>query len=231
MILAIDTSTRFAGVALFEGGRVIGSSSWYSNHNHTAALAIAIKKLLEQAQKHLRDVTHLVVALGPGGFSALKVGMSMAKGMSLGLGIPVIGVSTLEAEAYAFVNSNMRICPLIGIGRGEYACAIYTGAQGNLKLQREPFIIDLEGISTLSEGNVFICGEGAEEVVNTLFEDRKMHPGFLNYYPPSLRVESLVYIGWTRRCEINEEDIITMQPFYLRRPTIGKMKKKRMVSR
>lgn len=231
MILAVDTSTRFAGVALLEGGRIIGSSSWYSNHNHTAELASAIKKILEQAQKNLRDITQLVVALGPGGFSALKVGMSMTKGMALGLGIPVIGVSTLETEAYAFVNSNMRICPLIGIGRREYACAIYIGEQGNLKLEREPFVIDLEGISSLSEGNAFICGEGAEEVSNTLFEDMKMHPGFLNYYPPSLRVESLAYIGWMRRCEFNEEDIITMQPFYLRRPTIGKMKKKRMVSR
>lgn len=230
MILAVDTSTRFAGVALLEEGRVIGSSAWYSNHNHTAAIAIAITKLLEQAQKNLRDITQLVVALGPGGFSALKVGMSITKGMALGLGIPVIGVNTLEAEAYAFVNSNMRICPLIGIGRGEYACAIYIGEQGDLNLEREPFIIDLEGISNLSEGNVFICGEGAEEVGNTLFEDMKLHPGFLNYYPPSLRVESLAYIGWMRRCEINE-DIITMQPFYLRRPTIGKMKKKRMVSR
>ena len=224
MILAVDTSTRFAGVALLEEGRVIGSSAWYSNHNHTAAIAIAITKLLEQAQKNLRDITQLVVALGPGGFSALKVGMSITKGMALGLGIPVIGVSTLEAEAYAFLYSNMRICPLIGIGRGEYACAIYIGEQGDLNLEREPFIIDLE------EGNVFICGEGAEEVGNTLFEDMKLHPGFLNYYPPSLRVESLAYIGWMRRCEINE-DIITMQPFYLRRPTIGKMKKKRMVSR
>ena len=52
MILAVDTSTRFAGVVLLEGGRIIGSSSWYSNHNHTAELASAIKKILEQAQKN-----------------------------------------------------------------------------------------------------------------------------------------------------------------------------------
>ena len=231
MILAVDTSTRFAGVALLEGGQIIGSSSWHSNHNHTAELAIAIKKILEQARKNLSNVTHLVIALGPGGFSTLKVGMSMTKGMALGLGIPIAGVSTLEAEAYAFVNSNMPICPLIGIGRGEYACAIYIAEEGNLKMERKPFVIDLEGISSLRKDNVFICGEGAQEVRKTLFGDMKMHPGFLTYYPPSLRVESLAYMGWIRRCEFNKEDIITLQPFYLRPPSIGRMKKKRIVSR
>ena len=81
MLLAIDTSTRFAGVALFQDGSVKGAMSWHSSHNHTEKLAAAIQRVMEQGGRQLSDLKSIGIALGPGGFSALKVGMSMAKGI------------------------------------------------------------------------------------------------------------------------------------------------------
>ena len=86
MLLAIDTSTRHAGVALAQDGQVISSRSWCSLANHTAELMPAVAEILDGQRLAAGDLTGIAVALGPGGFSALRVGISAAKGLALAFG-------------------------------------------------------------------------------------------------------------------------------------------------
>ena len=130
MLLAIDTSTRFAGVLLWKDGLPLFSQSWHSVQNHTSQLMPAIQRTLQHSGTQAKDLDAVAVALGPGGFSALRVGMSAAKGLSLPFGIPLIGITTLEAEAFPYSGTGLPICPLLNIGRREMAWTCYQKLHG-----------------------------------------------------------------------------------------------------
>ena len=128
MLLAVDTSTRYAGVALFdapepENGRVIASHCWYSSVNHTSELMPAVSTTLEGQHITLADLSSIAVALGPGGFSALRVGMSVVKGLAVTTGKPVIGIGTLDLEAHPYLHAGLPVCALLDAGRNEVASA------------------------------------------------------------------------------------------------------------
>ena len=125
MELSIDTSTRYASIAVTDKGEARWEISWFSKQNHTVELTVAIQAMLTQAGIAPNDLNAIFVATGPGGFSALRVGMSVAKGMSEGLDIPLIGVDTLRVEASALSGFEKPICPVVGMGREQVAWACY----------------------------------------------------------------------------------------------------------
>ena len=83
MLLALDTSTRYAGVALANEDRVVASHAWHSTYNHTAELMPAVVKILEHGGLTAADLDGVAGALGPGGVSALRGGISAAMGLAL----------------------------------------------------------------------------------------------------------------------------------------------------
>ncbi len=99
MLLAIDTSTHYASVALHDGSRLLSEHTWLANQDHTRTLLPNIQRLFEDARAGIEKLTAVAIALGPGSFNGLRVGLSTAKGLSLARGLPVVGVPTLELLA------------------------------------------------------------------------------------------------------------------------------------
>ena len=132
MELAIDTSTRYAGVCLSQEGRVLVSRSWYSRQNHTVELLPAVQELLKEAGAIARDLECVFVAIGPGGFSALRVGLSTAKGLCTGLNIPLVALNTLDVEAEPYRDHELPACALLDMGRGEAAARLLRATQRRL---------------------------------------------------------------------------------------------------
>jgi tRNA threonylcarbamoyladenosine biosynthesis protein TsaB len=100
-ILGIDTSSGQGGVALYDGQRV-STRSWPADRSHTTTLLSEIHHLLARAELGIRELAAVAVATGPGAFTGLRVGFGVAKGFHLATGIPLIGVPTLDATAFAF---------------------------------------------------------------------------------------------------------------------------------
>ena len=117
MELAIDTSTRYASIALSRRGEAIAELTWRSERNHSVELVPSIQLLLKRESVNVSDLTAICVASGPGGFSALRVGMSAAKAMAMSLDIPLIAVNTLDIEAQPYLELGVPVCALIGAGR------------------------------------------------------------------------------------------------------------------
>ena len=90
MLLSIDTSTRYAGVALSDDERVVSCRLWYSRVNHTAELMPAVAQTLQHYGIAAHELEAVAVALGPGGFSSLRVGLSVAKGLVAAAGVPFL---------------------------------------------------------------------------------------------------------------------------------------------
>jgi len=221
MLLTIDTSTRYAGVLLWDQGTPLASQSWRSGRNHTVELTPAIQHVLKVAGVTLQELEGIAVALGPGGFSALRVGLSAAKGFALALDLPLFGVTTLEAEAFPYGSLLRPVCPLLGVGRGEVAWAVFETLTDGWQMVKQPEIISPEELPGLAPPNAVFCGEG-------MAEDRESLPDMLAegqvaaaYAGPSLRLWALAALGAERLATGDADDAATLQPFYLRRPSIS----------
>ena len=88
MLLAVDTSTTQVGLAIYDGAQVLGEFAWRSGQRHTVELAPAVAELLARCALTINDVNALGVALGPGSFTSLRVGLALVKGIALSRHIP-----------------------------------------------------------------------------------------------------------------------------------------------
>ncbi len=100
MQIAIDTSTDTASLALVQDSEMQAELTWRCGQNHTIQLLPQLAHLLKQTGLSLQSASCIIVARGPGSYNGLRVGISTAKGLAFSLDIPIIGISTLEVEAY-----------------------------------------------------------------------------------------------------------------------------------
>jgi len=99
MEIAIDTSTDTATIAISCAGVACAEMTWPVGHNHTVELVPNILHLLNDSKVTLHQIDAIIVARGPGSFNGLRVGVGTAKGLAFALGIPLVGIATLEVEA------------------------------------------------------------------------------------------------------------------------------------
>ena len=228
MLLAIDTSTRNASVALHDGSQVVASRSWRSVVNHSSELMPAVIQTLQSRGATPRSLDAVAVALGPGGFSALRTGLSAAKGLAITARIPIIGVGSLDLEAYPLRESGLTVCALLEAGRGEAASALIS-PNPDIGRLREDRITGAEELLDEIEaevgGMVLFCGEGLaawSEAVQKRLGDRAV----LCWIPPSARALSLAETALLRLQQGDTDDLGRLQPNYLRMPNIGGPKRR-----
>ena len=168
------------------------------------------------------DLQGIAVALGPGGFSALRVGMSVAKGLAVTAGKPLIGVETLDLEAYPYLASGLPVCAMVDAGRGEVASA-HFGPDG--RRTREDLICPPEEVLESIKEPTLFCGEAVFSW-SELIKDRLGPLGVVVRPVPSSRPWSLAALGSKRLAEGDTSDLATLQPNYLRMPSIGGPKRR-----
>lgn len=217
MLLAVDTSTRYAGVALYDEGRVLSSRSWYSAANHTVELMPAIAQVLQDRGLVPGALRGIAIALGPGGFSALRVGMGVVKGLAMTAGKSVVGLGTLDLEGYAYLDSGLPVCALLDAGRGEVASG-HFGTDG--RRSREDLVSPVEELVDSIDRATLICGEGAA-TWHDLIRERLGPLGLVVRSAPASRLWALCELGWKGLESGDTADLATLQPIYLRMPSIG----------
>ena len=221
MLLAIDTSTRFAGVALWNGEVLVASVCWHSARNHTAELMPAIAHVLDVARSGPADLVAVAVALGPGGFSALRVGISAAKGLAQPMDIPLWGIGTLEMEAYPYAGTGLPVRPLLDVGRGEVATALFQMREGHWrKLEGERVCTPDDLMESISVPTLF-CGEGVAQRSEYLREALGGNGVSVDFHTPASRLAALGELARDRLRRGDVDSLASLQPLYLRRPSIG----------
>ena len=220
MELAIDTSTRYASIALARQGQVVWEESWHSEQNHTAELMPAVEGLLKKAHASVKDLTGIAVAQGPGHFSALRVGLSLAKGLAAGLGVPIVGVNTLLVEAFPYLGLGMTIYALLDAGRGDVAWAAFPEGQETLQ-DPEVRVTDLEALWGHITPPALLCGEGISQRLEELKAHQQAGVLLAATPPPTRRAGVLASLGSRRLLQGHADDLATLQPIYLRGPSIS----------
>lgn len=115
MLLAIDTSTHFASVALHDGTQLLNEHTWLAKQDHTRTVVPNIQRLLADVGASSGALQAVAVALGPGSFNGLRVGLSVAKGLAIAGSVPLTGASTLELLALEYGLNEVTM----NAGRGQ----------------------------------------------------------------------------------------------------------------
>jgi tRNA threonylcarbamoyladenosine biosynthesis protein TsaB len=219
MILAIDTSNDNSSLALVQGDTVLAEANWHSEQNQTVELLPHLAHLLAEAKADIKSISAVVVARGPGRFN---VGISTAKGLAFSLGVPIIGISSLEVVAYGHADSGLPICPIRNAGRGEIATAMYQMKDNKWRQLVAEHITTLDVLCSAITVKTIFCGEFVAEVASELKKKLKEKVVIAAADPPRGRL--LAELG-KRRLDAGDFDhAATLQPLYLRRPAITQAK-------
>lgn len=126
MLLALDTATRHAGLALYDGDTVRAENVWHAaGHYHTEWLVPAISDAMQRAGVVATDLTGVAVTAGPGSFTGLRVAVSVAKGLAAAQNLAFVGVPTLQVTAYPHTHRTETLGTALVAGRGRHAYAFY----------------------------------------------------------------------------------------------------------
>ena len=159
MLLAIDTSTAQMGLGLYEGTSVPGEFVWHSGLHHTQELAPTLAELLRRVGIKMNAIGALGVALGPGSFTSLRVGLAFVKGLALACHIPIAGIPTLDIVAAGVPLSDRRMAALVQAGRGRLALGWYTAGETGWQVDGPVILTTADELAEEIHKPVIVCGE------------------------------------------------------------------------
>src|SRR5690606_4871070 len=184
VILSIETATSVCSVALHdEDSRRIAMAELFQENVHAQKLMPLIETLLQQAGVGQDELCAVAVSRGPGSYTGLRIGVSTAKGLAYALGIPLIGVETLDAlarRAIPFAKPDDLVVTMIDARRMEVYCKILDGDRAEL-LPLAPVVIDEYTFeSYLSSRRLFFLGDANEKVSEVVRHERAVFIPLLN---------------------------------------------------
>jgi tRNA threonylcarbamoyladenosine biosynthesis protein TsaB len=218
MLVAIDTSTDTASLALHDGFQVQVEHTWQSSRKHTIEVLPRLAAALEQIALSAKHLSGVAVARGPGSFTGLRAGMAVAKGLALSRGLPLVGVPTLDVIAAAQSRSRRTLCAVLQIGRGRICVALYRWRDGKWRAREEPRLTTWQKLTQEITSPTLFCGEidpvGAEALA--AIDD------LVTLLPAAARLRRAGFLAeeaWQRLNRGETDDPATLTPIYLQYPT------------
>ena len=220
MIICLETATNICSVALCDGAGVISMRQNSELKSHASMLTIFIDELLREYGIRAKDLDAIAVSKGPGSYTGLRIGVSVAKGIAYAASIPLIGVNTtlsmfwgLSGTQYHSSGNEVSnlYCPMLDARRMEIYYALYD-SDGNTVKEISAEVIDENSFSNIPVSKrIIFFGDGAvkcKEIIkrnNTFFvDDFKISASYM-FIPASKALKTHDY-----------EDIAYFEPFYLK---------------
>jgi tRNA threonylcarbamoyladenosine biosynthesis protein TsaB len=216
-MLAIDTSSTLASLALSPLDEHYGTGgaelAWHAGRNQTATLLAQVDKLCRLCGIDTSAFAAVAIATGPGGFNALRVGMSVAKGFAFALDIPIYGIGTLDATALSVSHWGLPVRAFVPAGRGRAVYADYVHRHGKLVPLGEVGNRPPPALAEDLHERTVLVGELPESVAEALRSEKHV------VLPsPSLRrrrASMLLDIAVQRRSDGAADDLVTLEPVYV----------------
>ncbi len=214
MLLAIDTSTRSIGIALYTSEKVLGEWVWESSDFHTVELAPMIARMMEQVSVKPNDLKAIAVATGPGSFTGLRIGLALAKGMALAGQHALIGIPTLDVLVAAQPPTDLPLVAVLQAGRGRLAIRRYRHADGQWKPEGDHQVVNASELASQLRQKTLVCGELT--LVDRQILARKRARAVVASAAFSLRRPSfLAELAWRRWIAGDVDEPAALSPQYL----------------
>jgi len=212
--LAIETSTQVCSAAIFDGNKLLALKEEGGAYSHAEKLAVFIEEILKQTGLSAEDMDAVAVSKGPGSYTGLRIGVSLAKGMCYALNIPLISIDTLKSMAWG-INKGVKkeglLCPMIDARRMEVYTALFNSSLSYIKPVEAVVVEDEFLNSELENTLVYIFGDGAEKCLTVLKHQNLI---FLdNQLPSAAKMGVLAAEKYQAK---DFEDVAYFEPFYLK---------------
>jgi tRNA threonylcarbamoyladenosine biosynthesis protein TsaB len=215
MILAIDTATRSASLAVYDGASVRAEFSWDTSDHHTVELMPRIVELLTQINSSIDQISGLGVSIGPGSFTGVRVGVALAKGLAVARGLPIVGVRSADILAYAVNWCKPPLVIVVRAGRGRLIAARYIKTRSEWQPDGDFILTTADLIGEQWERSTTLSGEltaGERETIERRLGDR------VRLLAPAYalrRAGFLAEIAWHKIRAGAIDDPAALQPIYL----------------
>ncbi len=217
LVLAFDTATPVASVALLDEERVIASRYFDVGNQRSRRLFGEMSQLFEISDRNWGDLGAVATTTGPGSFTGLRIGLSAAKGICFACGIPLVGIPTLEALAGRLPYARLPVWALLDARRGQVYAAHYDTASGYPEALTEPRALAPEVLMEELAGNeVLLTGRGASAYRAFLSGLEGAH-----FAPPRVDHPDAPTVGWLGLAKLARGEVLDIdaaEPEYLRTP-------------
>ncbi|MGG3571179.1 tRNA (adenosine(37)-N6)-threonylcarbamoyltransferase complex dimerization subunit type 1 TsaB [Bacillus gobiensis] len=214
-ILSIDTSNQTLGLALVEGKTIIAEHITYLQKNHSVRAMPGIERLLQDANKSPSEVKKIVVANGPGSYTGVRIGVTIAKTFAWSLQIPVVPVSSLKVLAANGRYFAGKICPLFDARRGQVYTGLYQYEDGKLlTIEEDQNVLMKDWLEQLKKENmpVLFLGHDVSVYQDEIQEALGEKACFGQEGLSSPRPSELAFLGK----DVDPESTHTLVPNYIR---------------
>ena len=214
IILSIETATNVCSVAVHNKGVLLSLSELHLENSHSQKLMDLIAHVLKQTGLASVDFDAIAVSGGPGSYTGLRIGVSVAKGLAFAGKIPLINVCTLTAlaaQVFSFAENNSLIIPMIDARRMEIYGMVLRG-NGEVIEDAQPFLLEEEPFHNLIEagGKIYILGDGAEKAKGTISYEGAVFLPFEN------SAKTIGTLAWDKYQKNDFCDIAYFEPNYLK---------------
>ncbi|MCS6927790.1 MAG: tRNA (adenosine(37)-N6)-threonylcarbamoyltransferase complex dimerization subunit type 1 TsaB [Candidatus Binatia bacterium] len=217
LILGIDTATTAASVALVRNGELVMMEPCPTASGHVETLLPLVAALCARVGECFTALDGIGVALGPGSFSGLRVGLSTVKGLAYVLGCPVAGIPTLDALAQTVTSWEGLICPLLDARNGEVYTAFFRRtATGRVEKLTPDLLLTPQTLCQQVTTPCLLVGDGILHYERTIQADCRVA---VSLSPTCCMLsEVIARLAWERFLHGEKDDPSTLEPLYLRPP-------------
>ena len=244
LLLALDTSTRQASLALCSEDALYGEYTWLVGNNHSVELLDRVQRLLTECNFTMPDLDAIAVATGPGSFNGVRVALATAKTLAFALKKPIVGMSTLDVIAAQQQHWRGPLCAVLEAGRSELYAACYMfdehrdgsgDVSYSLKRLSEYLLLTPTQLATFIQEQVNIwvgipgerqvppslfCGEISATSRQALQAELQEQSLFVGSVQAARHAWVLAMLALQRLHAGDIDDPLLLEPLYLRRPSI-----------
>ncbi len=218
-VLAIETATYCGGVAILDSQKLLASLHLNTTKTHSERLMASIHTLLNELSFTVADLDGIVISRGPGSFTGIRIGMSVAKGLAFAAKKPLVAVSTLEALASRFAPHGFLICPVIDARRQEVFAALYEKDPYSfcLRSKSDEMVLPIERLLPKINSPAIFSGDGSLKYQSVIRETLGSNAHFA---PPTRMLpsaEDVALLGLESLRQGNVADPSLLEPTYLRK--------------
>ncbi len=224
LILGIESATAQVGAAIGGHEGVLASAHSSRGKRHAEVLTPQIDFVCRQARVDLSEISVVAVDVGPGLYTGLRVGIAAGMAIAFGLGVPMIGVSSLDLLAFPVRHSPRLIVAAVDARRGEIFHAFYRQVPGGVQRLSEPAVgtaADLAADLLARGEEALLVGDGALRYSDEFADMRGIEPAEVGLAHPT--ASSLVQLAHARALREEFVSPSELQPVYLRRPDAAQM--------
>ena len=218
MLLAIDTATDFAGLALYDEDTLWAEEIWPAARNHTVEVMPRLRRMLQKAKITLSELEGIAVSVGPGSYTGVRIAIAMAKGLALPHNLSVIGVPTLDITAYPHQGQSLPVVAIAQAGRKRILIARYEWVNKIWRQTTGPTLTTVSELGQTFIAPLLVAGEFKAADVAYF---RKMATDKIKIVSPVHRVRRpgvLAELGTIHLKNGEQDDLDGLVPIYLNDP-------------